>query len=162
MGEARSRVLLTLRSLAGLTPGFDMPRSPQGFFVHFLDKDTGAAQDTSSCMMCTGLLMSGVLFSVSYFQEADPHSPATAQVVQLGQQLWNTTQFERLLCDQSQRESFNGTGIPMLQLFNGTCQATQFPQPDGYYDFNEVIRRRRRRRKRRRRRRERERERERD
>ena len=55
-----ARVRLTLRSLVGKTPGVRVPRDPRGFFIHFMDADTGAApRETTSCLMCTGLLMAG-------------------------------------------------------------------------------------------------------
>ena len=54
------RVRLTLRSLVGKTPGVSVPRDPRGFFIHFMEADTGAApRETTTCLMCTGLLMAG-------------------------------------------------------------------------------------------------------
>lgn len=60
MSDTIARVRLTLRSLVGKTPGVSVPRDPRGFFIHFMDADTGAApRETTSCLMCTGLLMAG-------------------------------------------------------------------------------------------------------
>ena len=48
--EAQERVLLTLRSLAGRTPGFAVARNPRGFFAHFFDPETGETKDADGCM----------------------------------------------------------------------------------------------------------------
>lgn len=141
LAAAQQRVITTLESFAGQTPGFALPRSQHGFFPHFYDADTGnATGDPEACMMCTGLLMAGVLFARTYFRAVAAELAATARIDQLASQLWNTTHFDRLLCDSSGRVSATGTGIPMIQLLNDSCQATQYPQPDGFYEYNEVER----------------------
>ena len=48
----QARILTTLRTIAGRTPGVAYPRSPQGFHVHFLGRDTGKATSMESCMVC--------------------------------------------------------------------------------------------------------------
>ena len=51
VAEAGTRVHLSLASLAGRTPGFEIPRNPRGFWSHFYDPNTGATQDDDGCMM---------------------------------------------------------------------------------------------------------------
>jgi hypothetical protein len=52
---AQQRVLLTLRSLAGHTPGFSVRRNPRGFYTQFFDPDTGASDYPQAGMMCVVL-----------------------------------------------------------------------------------------------------------
>jgi hypothetical protein len=76
---ARQRVLLTLRFLR------DAPQGPQprgvighkGFFYHFLDMDTGQRfQQTELSTVDTALLLAGVLFCQSYFDDDHPDEAA--------------------------------------------------------------------------------------
>ena len=135
----QQKVIRTLSTVLGETEGVEYPRSPQGFSVHFLDRDSGKSNDQNSCMMCTGLLQAGINFATSFYESQDPESAQTKQILDLSQRIWNSTHFDRLLCDSSSRnESTSGTGIPMVQSFDGSCSAVQFPSAsDGAYEFNE-------------------------
>lgn len=98
--EAQSRVQLTLRSLAGHTPGFKIARDLRGFFAHFYDCDAGSTKTPdTSCLMCTGLMMAGARFVKNYFSQLDPSSPETKQIVGFVDELWESTKFEDILCD---------------------------------------------------------------
>eukprot|EP00940_MAST-03C_sp_MAST-3C-sp2_P002398 g2398.t1 len=133
----QTKILRTLRTMNGETAGVAFPRSPQGFVVHFLDRETGEATDMESCMMCTGLMAAGVNFVRNYYASIDPSSHLSEQIVDLSDRLWRSIEFDKLLCDES-KESDRGTGIPMIQSFNGSCSAIQYPQAsDGFYQFNE-------------------------
>ena len=135
------RVTLTLRTLIGRTPGVAIPRDDRGFFVHFVDAATGAQPGPadSSCLMCSGLLMAGALFTRSYLEEVDPDG--AHEVGRLVQDLWDSIEFDKLLCDTSRDvvSPKNGSGIPMTLAIHGDAcpNGFQTPQKDGYYHFNE-------------------------
>lgn len=140
----QKKVIKTLETMSGLTNNVAFPRSPHsGFFVHFLDATTGESKDQNSCMMCTGLAMSGILFAKTYFEHVDPNSGLTKKISNLSIALWESTHFENLLCDSSSppvvsNQSKSGTGIPMVQSFDESCKGVQYPSlDDGYYHFNE-------------------------
>ncbi len=165
MSETISRVRLTLRSLLGRTKGVQALRDPRGFFVHFMDIDTGSAPSaTTSCLMCTGLLMAGALFCRNYLEKAGVHrvidggksegeggggdstggkgdgegeSTGSAEVVELVDELWESIQFESILCADGVL-SRTGTAIPMtLSLTGDECGPAWEPDQDGFYQFNE-------------------------
>jgi len=70
--EAASRVLTTLRSLAAF-PQSEYPDHTTGYkglFYHFIDMNTGSREWKSELSTIdTGLLMAGVLFAYSYFDQ---------------------------------------------------------------------------------------------
>jgi hypothetical protein len=129
------RVTLTLRTLIGRTPGVAIPRDDRGFFVHFVDAATGAQPGPadSSCLMCSGLLMAGALFTRSYLEEVDPDG--AHEVGRLVQDLWDSIEFDKLLCDTSRDvvSPKNGSGIPMTLAIHGDAcpNGFQTPQKDG-------------------------------
>lgn len=72
--QARARTVATLRFLwnAPQGPGTSGVAGYRGFFYHFLDMDTGLRfQTTELSTIDTALLLSGVLFAQSYFDQAD-------------------------------------------------------------------------------------------
>eukprot|EP00948_MAST-09A_sp_MAST-9A-sp1_P001145 g1145.t1 len=135
----QKNIIKTLETMTNRTPGVIYPRSPDGFAVHFLNAGTGQANDLESCMMCTGLQMAGILFAKTYYSDVDPTSNLTMRIIDLAEQMWETTKFENLLCDTEGKVNSTGEGIPMIQSFDNRCSAVQFPQSDGYYQFNEEI-----------------------
>eukprot|EP00750_Incisomonas_marina_P018454 INCI2959.1.p1 GENE.INCI2959.1~~INCI2959.1.p1 ORF type:complete len:522 (+),score=56.35 INCI2959.1:194-1567(+) len=140
VAEAGNRVHLSLTSLAGHTPGFNIPRNPRGFWSHFYDPNTGATQDDDGCMMCSGLLMGGVLFAKEFFNDVAPTSHTTEVIAELALSLYNTTRFEQLLCSDGPNSTVNsnGTAIPMIQGgHDDSCSALMTLDPDGMYNFNE-------------------------
>ena len=58
--EAQAKILLTLRSLSDLTPGFKVPRNPRGFMPSFVNSETGThpgeTPDKFALMACVPTL----------------------------------------------------------------------------------------------------------
>lgn len=134
-----SHLILTLRSLNGMTPGMEIPRDPRGFFPHFFNSDTGVTSTTTSCLMCSGLQMAGALFAKEYFKHNDPDAANTKEISRLVDMLWDSTKFYDILCKDG-IVSPNGTGIPMVQyMTNNSCGSAQTPASDGFYGFNEEM-----------------------
>jgi len=83
-------------------------------------------------------MMAGVNFVKNYYEAVDPGSANTHRIRELAVAIFHSIQWQDVLCNsRSQVDSFNGTGLPMVELSNGTCMSPQFPQADGYYQFNE-------------------------
>jgi hypothetical protein len=86
--DARARVLTTLRFLSDAPQGPDAAGTTgfNGFFYHFLDMQTGERfQDVELSTVDTALMMAGVLFCQSYFDEDDPDE---AEIRQLAEDLY--------------------------------------------------------------------------
>ena len=79
--EYKNRVLTTLQSITGNNPNFDMPRSKNGWITRFPDSNTGHCNETTFCLMCSGLLTAGVLF-VKTFSERT-FSPADEDAIEI-------------------------------------------------------------------------------
>ena len=66
--DAEAKVVQTLRTILGYTPGFNPDRNNKGFYRHFIDLDTGArAWDSEYSTIDTALLAVGALFAKKYF-----------------------------------------------------------------------------------------------
>lgn len=88
--------------------------------------------------MDSGLMMGGVLFAQSYFADTDSRSSNTKTITGLADELWRSTRFDSLLCSREGVVDPTADGVPMLQGENASfCSATQFPQQDGFYEFDE-------------------------
>ena len=140
--EAQAKVIQTLRGLNGKLPGYTMARNPHGIFSVFFNASTGAYLGRPGVRtftpMDTGFMMGGVLFAQSFFNDTDNGSSNTNTIVTLADELWRSTRFDSLLCNRAGLVDSTGTGVPMLQGANASiCSATQFPQPDGFYEFDE-------------------------
>jgi len=136
--EAQDRILLTLRAVTNRVPGFHYRRTPLGFVPIFFDAETGQAGDTDGQLMSTGLLTAGALFVSTYFNRVAPGTSATKEITALVDELYNSVRWDMVLCDENGRLSANGTGIPMVVHYNGTCKGPlNYPKPDGFYGFNE-------------------------
>lgn len=99
--------------------GCNIPRGTKGYFPHWVDANSGVivGPDTA-CMMCTGLLMSGVLFTKTYFTKMDPQSDLTAAISAEAESLYTSTKFTDLLCDGDRNVRDNcvtafGWGVPL-------------------------------------------------
>jgi hypothetical protein len=139
---AQAKVIHTLRGLNGKLPGYTMARNPHGFFSVFFNQSTGGYLGRPGVRtytpMDSGFMMGGVLFAKSYFNHTDPGSSSTNTIVTLADELWRSTRFDSLLCNRAGLVDPTGTGVPMLQGANASiCSATQFPQPDGFYEYTE-------------------------
>ena len=77
----------------------------------------------------------GSTFARTYYETVAPGLPLTQKISSLASYLWNTTKFEQLLCDavNGAVDPERGRGIPMIEHWNQTCHAVQYPQQDGYY-----------------------------
>ena len=140
--EAQAKVAQTLRGLNGKLPGYAMDRNPHGIFPVFFNASTGAYLGRPGARtytpMDSGFMMGGVLFARSYFNATDRGSSSTNAIVALADELWRSTRFDSLLCNRAGLVDPAGTGVPMLQGADASaCSATQFPQPDGFYEFTE-------------------------
>ena len=70
INDAEDRALLTLKSIAGETPGFFPDRNISGFFKHWIDMNTGESPSDWTSEYSTidsGILMAGALFCKKYF-----------------------------------------------------------------------------------------------
>ncbi|MBW3563335.1 MAG: Tat pathway signal protein [Acidobacteria bacterium] len=86
--QARERVLTTLEFFMNARMGPEARGNTgyQGFYYHFLDMDTGERfADTELSSIDTTLLLAGVLFSQSYF---DQNHPDEARIRQLAEDLY--------------------------------------------------------------------------
>lgn len=94
-GEARSRVLVTLRFFdeASQGPEPEGRSGYKGFFHHFLDMKTGhrAGPGVELSTIDTTLLLAGVLFCQSYFDGPDPEERAVRDLAEriYGRVDWN-------------------------------------------------------------------------
>lgn len=139
---AQDKVLLTLRSLSGLTRGFRLPRNRRGFSPTFVDSSTGAVWQNQTgtqgfALMSTDLMAAGFMFAKTYFERTDPGSAKTIEISKLASQLFSIVQWETLLCGQNGKLDPNGTNIPMLVDWADGCSALMPVDQDGYYQFNE-------------------------
>ncbi|HJV94420.1 MAG TPA: glucoamylase family protein, partial [Albitalea sp.] len=84
--QARDRVLATLRFFAQAPqgPGATGVSGYKGFFYHFLDMQSGARYaDTELSTVDTSLLLGGMLFAQSYFDQADAGEAEIRSLVDL-------------------------------------------------------------------------------
>ena len=142
--EAQSKILVTLRSLSGLTKGFTLPQNPRGFSPTFIDSHSGAVWSNSTgtqgfAVMSTDLMHSGILFAKTYFELNDPGSTPTAEISRLASELFAGVQWDSLLCGEHGQLDPNGTNIPMLVDWRDGCSALMPLDQDGYYEFNEIF-----------------------
>lgn len=137
--EAQERVLQTLRTCTGFTPGFRLPRNPQGWLPVFIN---GAAEHNgrpdSFSTDSTALAMLGVMFASRYFEVNDPTSTATAEIRNMTKQLYDLVHWENLLCDNGQVTG-RGRGIPWIMDNATGCKAYWLPDQDGFYQVNEML-----------------------
>jgi hypothetical protein len=159
VADAQGSVLQSLQALLG---GVAIPRTPQGFYAQFFDSTTGAIAQPYFGLMPSGLMAAGALFARAFFRAAAPEAPLTAAIDAAALELWHSVDWPALLCDENGVLSPNGTGVPMLIGLHGNfstvrsavcvcvgciddltvstprqCAAVQYPQADGYYEFNE-------------------------
>ncbi len=95
--QARQRVLTTLEFFAGATQSAE-PRGTtgyRGFFYHFLDMESGERyRETELSTIDTTLLLAGVLFCQSYFDEDQPDE---LRIRNLAEQLYRTADWSYFL-----------------------------------------------------------------
>lgn len=81
---AEEKVLQTLKAVSGQVPGFNLPRTEKGCFIHFYDINTGAARGSNWSPIDTDLMLGGALFARNYFKD-------NAEIYQLATELYNST-----------------------------------------------------------------------
>ena len=147
--EAAERVLLTLRSFAGLTPGFNDPRNQLGWLPTFMNVDTGACftAPTLGCLYSTdstAFNTVGVLFAKTFFERAAPNAPTTAEIAQLAERHFSRVQWQELFCSKLvgansvAAVSKEGPFVPWLYNATTGCRDSFGPAADGLYDYNEM------------------------
>eukprot|EP00937_MAST-01D_sp_MAST-1D-sp2_P004630 g4630.t1 len=154
---ARRRVVLTLRSMVGRTPGFRVPRNaPAGFLPTFFDAENGSAYGPASptggpnvfSTDSTAFFTVGMLFARRYLVEgSDPAraDPASTELAALADALLAGVSLDRPFCgalvglEPEAAASATGTAVPWL--FNATsgCSDSFGPAADGMYDFSEMF-----------------------
>eukprot|EP01047_Picozoa_sp_COSAG01_P019855 COSAG01_NODE_1116_length_11642_cov_7.561899_10_plen_298_part_00 len=95
---AAERVLLTLRSFSGLTPGFVDMRNDGGWLPTFMNPDTGAclSSPTLGCLFSTdstAFNTAGVLFAKTFFERTAPGAPSTAEISRIATLLYRRVQW---------------------------------------------------------------------
>ena len=95
-GDAQRRVITTLASMAGLTPGLNIT-TIRGFFPVFFDCITGKGNTQSVSPMSSGLFMQGALFAKTFYEAKDPGSSNTAQISKLALQLLEQCKFDQVI-----------------------------------------------------------------
>ncbi|WP_430817236.1 T9SS type A sorting domain-containing protein [Carboxylicivirga sp. RSCT41] len=81
---AEQKVLQTLKAVSGQVPGFKLPRTAKGCFIHFYDINTGAARGSNWSPIDTDLMLGGALFARNYFKD-------NAEINELASDLYNST-----------------------------------------------------------------------
>ena len=68
--DAEAKALQTLKAVAGLTVGIDIPRNAKGCFVHFFDIEDGHKDNvTTYSPIDTDIMLLGALFTKEYFSD---------------------------------------------------------------------------------------------
>jgi hypothetical protein len=150
--EAASRVLLTLHSFAGLTPGFHDTRNQGGWLPTFMDPGTGECLIGDPKVGClfstdsTAFNTVGILFAKTFFERTAPHASSTAEISRLASQLFRRVNWSELFCSRlvgmGQEEggtvTRQGPFIPWLYNATSGCSDSFGPAPDGFYYFSEM------------------------
>eukprot|EP00927_Polykrikos_kofoidii_P040306 TRINITY_DN34489_c0_g1_i1.p1 TRINITY_DN34489_c0_g1~~TRINITY_DN34489_c0_g1_i1.p1 ORF type:complete len:594 (-),score=51.23 TRINITY_DN34489_c0_g1_i1:164-1945(-) len=147
--DAQQRILLTLKSLSGELPGFQLARqASDGWIPTFFNRSTGehlGHRTPTYTTLDTGLNSAGVLFAKTYFDKTadrDRGTPGgedrTREVGRLATKIFQLVRFENLLCDASGRRSDSGNAIPFTFDDEGGCAGLHMPKADGAYDFSEL------------------------
>lgn len=148
--EAAQRVLLTLRSFAGQTPGFRDPRNEGGWLPTFMNADTGACLVADPQIGCefstdsTAFNAVGVLFAKTFFELRAPSTNMTRHISSLAEQLYEAVHWEELFCSDPSMTYGPGTittegpWIPWLYNSSSGCRDSFGPAPDGLYYYSEM------------------------
>ncbi|MBS2210275.1 T9SS type A sorting domain-containing protein [Carboxylicivirga mesophila] len=81
---AEEKVIQTLKAVSGQVPGFNLPRTAKGCYIHFYDINTGAARGSNWSPIDTDLMLGGALFARNYFKD-------NTEIYELATNLYNTT-----------------------------------------------------------------------
>lgn len=141
LGTAQTRVLQTLESLAGKTPGFQLDRNSHGWMPTHFDSNGGSklSPDANYTAFDTGLNTAAVLFAATYFQRAAPDTQETQQIGKLAAKLYGMVDFVHLLCNKAHVLDETGTGIGGSFGFSEECASQIPPSSDGLYAYSEIV-----------------------
>ena len=109
INNAPELALKTLKAATGNAPGFSPDRTSNGYYRHFLDVTTGAqAWNSEYSTIDTGILVSGALFSMNYFQNDD--------ITQYAIELWASIDLEAAIANPSTGQIYlsmnaDGSGV---------------------------------------------------
>lgn len=113
-----NKVIETLETILGNTPGFNPDRNASGYYRHFLDPGTGAnAWNSEYSTIDAAILVSGALFAKNYYS-------GNWYIGFLADQLFNSIDWSRSIYSGSTGEIYlemgaNGYGFgPVTQPFN--------------------------------------------
>jgi hypothetical protein len=151
LDEAAQRVLLTLHSFAGATPGFHDARNEGGWLPTFMNPDTGTCLFGDPKIGCefstdsTAFNLVGVLFAKTYFERVASAAATTKQISSLAARLFTEVRWEELFCS-APGMSYGAGGtvtqvgpwIPWLYNASNGCRDSFGPGPDGIYYFSEM------------------------
>ena len=136
----QQRVLLTMQTLAGLTPNVQVARNVNGWMPTFVDSNTGHASDPDRfSTLATGLNTAGVLFVQTYLNNTGRTDPNSLRIAALAQQLFRQVKWTAFLCTSNGSVDPDGSAIPMLLNANNTLGSALSPlEGDGLYPFFEM------------------------
>ena len=111
--DGADQALLTLKSVAGATAGFNPARNASGFYRHWLDMNTGEAPDnwfSEYSTIDSGILTAGALFCKKYFC-------GNEDIQFYVDLLWNSTDWSKAIQSPQTGGIFltmqeNGEGVP--------------------------------------------------
>ena len=97
-----NKLIKTLETMTGRTPGFQLDRNAGGFARHFFDLGSGSrAWDSEYSTIDTAILVSGALFAKNYFLDPALSSTPTAQqrdyISQMADELVNEVNWDRAI-----------------------------------------------------------------
>jgi hypothetical protein len=92
INNAEQLALATLKTVTGNTAGFIPDRTSNGYYRHFMNINTGTqAWNSEYSTIDTGILVSGALFCMKYFQNSD--------INQYAMELWNSINFDAAIAN---------------------------------------------------------------
>ena len=150
MESAAQRILLTLRSFAGQTPGFRDPRNANGWLPTFMNADTGVCLFGDQNVGCeystdsTAFNAVGILFAKTFFELRAPSAATTQEISSLATQLYEEVHWAELFCSVPSMTYGPGTvtkhgpWIPWLYNATSGCRDSFRPAPDGLYYYSEM------------------------
>lgn len=115
--NAEEKVILTLKSMTGETPGFTPAKDRQtGFLRHWIDVNSGTRRWRAEISTVdTALLVSGALFAMNYFRHNE-------EIARLATRLYYSVRWDAAIDDPATGRIFlrvdNGRGIEPLAPYN--------------------------------------------
>lgn len=118
--SARAKVLKTLQTVMGQTPGFHLDTNQAGFARHFVDMETGAnAWDSEYSTIDTAILVYGARFAQRYYYRHD----ADESISTLVNKLWDSVDWEKAFANANTGEIY----LALDEYGNGVGDGTTRP-----------------------------------